>query len=124
MYAIIDRSGYLLVEMDEGFDVQEIRSAIDSLIGRPDFPLKNDLWYFKGPQSRLRYDDLESITRHIQKSYPREATRTKTALVANSGLVSALGRIWVGSVFGRLPYDARVFDSIPEAERWLTSPDP
>ncbi|MGD9546071.1 MAG: hypothetical protein AB7V45_00865 [Candidatus Krumholzibacteriia bacterium] len=50
--------------------------------------------------------------------------RSGYLLVARSGMVSALGRIWVGSVFGRLPYAARVLDSIPDAERWLTSPDP
>ena len=88
MHTVNACKDYILVELSGDLGYDEIWAAIVDELSREDFRLKNDIWSFGETNAQVQFGELDMITRNLAYIYPRDATRTKTALVAAEGLVA------------------------------------
>ncbi len=55
---------------------------------------------------------------YVAQRYPAQATRTRTAIVADSGLTRAMAGLWRDAV-RTLPVEVGVFEDQAAALRWI-----
>ena len=114
---ITDKKDYILVEPQEN-EYWEIWEAIGRLLKMPEYPDKNDIWIFHEGPLDLVYDDLYKLRDFIKENYPQNTTRSKTALVVESGLQKAMAESFAQIAID-LPYEIKVFSDIQSAEDWI-----
>lgn len=118
MYQITELGSHLLVEFQAKVTLQTIFSALYEIIQHPEYSRMNDIWVFGDTPVFLSQDDLTAIVQEIEKVYPQEAQRDKTALVAGSGFNKFLAEYFEGFTH-RLPYQIKVFGALQEAKKWV-----
>ena len=79
--------------------------------------------FFNNRIMDVSYQALEVFAKNLSYIYPRDATRSKTALVASSLFHRAMASEFVKAAAG-LPYEIRIFENRIEAEEWILSPEP
>jgi hypothetical protein len=111
------KKDYILVE-PRAVDFWEIWECIGAAINLPEFPEKNDIWLFHDGPIKLSYVDLYRLKDFIQKYYPENASRNKTAIVVESGIQAAMATFFIQVADG-LPFEIRVFTDFKLAEDWV-----
>ncbi|MEZ4388071.1 MAG: hypothetical protein R3D98_10945 [Candidatus Krumholzibacteriia bacterium] len=112
--------GYLVVTLKGVVDYDTVHRLLIREIARPDFLHSNDIWHFVGCLPDLHFDELDAIVQDIARVYPDGATRKRTALVVEPGLMGAMVNLWVEHA-RELPFEVKVFEVYDEAVDWVTS---
>jgi hypothetical protein len=108
---------YILVE-PETVEFWEIVESAGIVRNLPEFSEKNDIWLFRESPIQLVYEDLYKLKDIIQKIYPENVKRNKTAIVVGSGLQSALAESFRQIADG-LPFEIQIFTDFQAAEDWI-----
>jgi hypothetical protein len=116
---IITEKNYILVKPPEGVDYWQIFITIGKLFSMPEFQENNDLWVFREGQFNITYSDLFKIKDFVQKNCPKDVQAKKTAIVIETGMQSALAKIYK-NIGKTLPQKFRVFNDFHCAEKWIT----
>ena len=93
--------------------------CIGKLSGTPEYPKKNDIWVFRTGPVMLVDDDFYKLKDIINEYYPQNASRTKTAIVFETGVQFGMANELL-SIAEELPYQIRVFNDFDSAENWVT----
>ncbi len=118
MYKITNFDTYLKVDISNITSAETLVEAIQAVFFRPDYFRSNDIWEFGNELVNLRFEDLDHLTDHILQIYPKNATRTRTALVTPPGLNEAFAKLWAATAH-RLPYEVKLFTDFEVAELWI-----
>jgi len=121
MHTIHKKPGFLLVTLEGEATYHDFKSAIDEELARDDYPDMNDVWDLDHCLLSVGHDQLENIVNDVLHRYPRQASRSKTALVASSGITRAIVHFWIERA-EILPYEKRIFLNLQEAEGWIAEP--
>ena len=111
--------GYLLVRFTEDFDYNVVQTVIHHVTSIREFPDTNDLWLIGKNRANIRLGELEAMVTEFHCHCPREASRTKTAIVVEPGLTEAIIELWMSGARKRVSFDMRIFHTPEEALRWL-----
>ena len=120
MYKISHTEDYLLVKFTDDFDFPIIRTAIRHETMLREYADKNDIWLIGDNHARIYLGEIDLMVNEFQRLCPRDATRTKTAVVVNAGLTSAIMELWVHALKKLVPFEIEIFQTIEEAEDWLS----
>lgn len=110
---------YILVEPSMGIDYWEILECLGKLRMMHDYLTKNDIWVFSEGPVMLAYDDLKKLKDIIIEYYPKNAIRTKTAIVVESGIQFGIVNQFI-NIAEELPYQIKVFYDLNAAEEWIS----
>jgi 2-hydroxy-3-keto-5-methylthiopentenyl-1-phosphate phosphatase len=110
---------YILVEHKE-VDFGEIREGIEKLRELPESSEKSDIWVFKENRIKLDYVDLQNLKEFVKKIYSKNVTMSKTAIVVESGMQSAIALLF-SQITENLPFEIKVFIDFQAAEDWVTN---
>jgi hypothetical protein len=119
MYKIHTNPDHLLVEFNENFDYPMIQTIIHHETTMVEYPGTNDIWLIGTHHADIRLGELEAMVGDFSCRCPRDATRTKTAIVAEQGLTQAIIEIWMNAAQKRVAFEMRIFKTLVEAEAWL-----
>ncbi|MEN7972561.1 MAG: hypothetical protein ABFR47_01870 [Verrucomicrobiota bacterium] len=119
MYTIERNGDRLLVNFLESFDYDAIREVIHHVTMLKEYPHTNDIWLIGKHQANLRLHELESMVKEFQCRCPRDATRTKTAIVAEWGTTRSILEIWANALRKRISFELKIFQSLEKAEEWM-----
>ena len=119
MYRISRNDGYLMVKFSDNFDFPMIQTAIhhETMLG--EYADTNDIWLIGEHRAHIRLGDLERLTDEFQCRCPRDATRTKTAVVVNEGLTGAIVELWMNGLKKKVAFEIAIFRTLEEAKSWL-----
>lgn len=118
MHKIAKKDGYLLVTLQGDATILKFKQAIAEEMATEEYAYQNDIWLLEGINVALTSHDLEDIAYFISTNYPKKTTRTKTALVASSGLSRSFANLWV-EMAKALPHQVQVFTTVQEAKDWI-----
>jgi hypothetical protein len=110
---------YILVEPKE-VDFWEIWEGIGEVRNLAEFSEKNDIWAFHEGPIKLDYVDLYKLKDFVKEIYPKNVTRSKTAIVVASGIQSAMALLF-SQIAEDLPFEIKVFSDFQAAEDWITN---
>lgn len=120
MHTIQVNDTHIVVTFLNNPDLIELETAILEEINNPLFAELNDIWVFGGYSMNVPLGQFYYLEALINKFFPENATRTKTAIVADHGLGFAIAEVWSSTT--RLPYKTKIFDTRKDAEKWVTAP--
>lgn len=123
MYKIEKRDGYLLVRFEEDFDYNVIQTIIHHVTSVKEYPDTNDIWLVDNYRADIRLGELESMVREFHCHCPRDASRSKTAIVVKPGLTQAIIELWVSAAKKHVSFDMRIFNSKEDARLWIETSD-
>lgn len=118
MHTISKKPKYLLVTLEGEATYQSFKDAIEEVLARDDYPNMNDIWQFDNCILSVGHGQFKNIVSDLLQRYPQQTSRTKTAIVASSGISRALVQFWTESA-EILPYEIQIFMSLGEAEAWI-----
>jgi hypothetical protein len=119
MYSITEEDGYLLVKFEDDFDYAIVRTIIHHVTKKKEYPCTNDIWMIGKYHARIRLGEVETMVQDFHCQCPSDATRTKTAIVAEREGTQTILELWVHSVKKRVPFDLKIFYCLEEAKEWL-----
>lgn len=119
MHSIERRNDYLYVSMRGEMSAAEVHAAVLSAVARDDYFYLNTIYELEMKSVTLGLADLRSLRDKITAAYPAGALRNKTALVSSNELICIVGEIWA-DVAKDLPYEVQVFQTLEEAEAWIS----
>ena len=108
MHAISKKPGYLLVTIEGDLTYQVLKNAIEEELTRDDYVSMNDIWQFDNCTILVEHHQLKGIVNELMQRYPQQSSRTKTALVASSGVSRAIMQYWK-EVTQTLQYEIKIF---------------
>ena len=120
LYQIEILHNYISVSFSESVNLENILAAVRETMSLDRYDQLNDLWDFTDVRLNLNYSQFNPINDTIIELYPENPKRNKTALVAESGLLIAMGELWAKSA-EILPFEIEIFNDCKAAEKWLTS---
>lgn len=118
MHTISEKPDYLLVTIEGKATYQDFQNALKEELARNDYRDMNDIWQLDNCILLVSHDQFKNIVNEINNRYPKSASRTKTALVASSGVSRALMQFWAESA-KTLSYEIQVFMALNEAKAWI-----
>ena len=118
MHTISKKSGHLLVTIEGDLTYQALKEAIEEELTRDDYANINDIWQFDNCVILVEHHQFKEIVNDLLQKYPQQVSRTKTALVASSGVSRAFMQIWK-EVTRALQYEIQIFMTLGEAEAWI-----
>lgn len=121
MYRISSPGEFILVQFSEEILYPQVVSAVEETMAREDYSRLNDIWVLDGKLVDIRLDQFDLIVQAVQKVYPSNAKRSKTALVASSGFIEAIAREFLKAA-DSLPQELRLFSNLDEAKDWVLQP--
>ena len=119
MYSIKKHANHLRVEFQDNFSYSMIRTIIRHETMMLEYSHTNDLWLIGKHRADIRLGELEALVNEFHCQCPRDATRTKTAIVVEQGLTHAILELWMKAVQKRVSFDLRIFHTLESAESWL-----
>ncbi len=119
MYRIEKKVDHLLVRFNEDFAFSTVQVVIHHLMRMKEYPDTNDIWLLGSQRALIRLGEIETMVNEFQCHCPRDATRTKTAIVVDRGLTRSIIELWVKALLVRVPFDIRIFESLDDAKTWL-----
>jgi len=119
MYSIVRNDGYLIVEFLENFDFSMIQAAIhhETMLG--EYADTNDIWLIGANRAAIHLGELETLVNEFHCRCPRNAARTKTAIVVNEGLTGAIVELWVNGLKKKVTFEIEIFRTLDDAKVWL-----
>lgn len=115
---IILKEDFLLIQLEEEPDFNEIRRGIARLYYVPEFIHKNVIWEFRKGVGNLSRDDLAKIRDIIQETRPEDTKAKKTALVVETEEQLSMAEAFI-QMAKNLPYEFMVFTSLQDAWDWI-----
>lgn len=119
MHSIEKKPGHLVVTIKGEASFEAVVQAIQEEMARDDYPHSNDIFLLEKCVPALSLAQLEAIAAALALHYPKDATRTKTAIVTAPGFLKGIAEVWAASV-ASLPFETRVLTSLQEAEEWIS----
>jgi hypothetical protein len=119
MYNIEKNHDHLLVTFEEDFNFCMIQTIIHHLTGTKEYPDTNDIWIIGAHRADIRLGELELMVKEFKCRCPRDATRTKTAIVAEQGLTQAIIELWANALKKQVAFEIRIFSELEEAKEWM-----
>jgi hypothetical protein len=119
MYRIEHNSDHLLVKFTDDFDCNMVEVIIHHLTMLREYPDTNDIWLIGNHRADIRLGEIETLVKQFHCHCPKDAARTKTALVVDEGLTGAIVELWANGLRSRVEFDIRIFGSLEEAREWL-----
>ena len=119
MYNIEKNHDHLLVTFEDDFDYCFIQTVIYHLTGMKEYPDTNDIWFIGSHHADIRMEELEMMAKEFKCRCPKDAKRTKTAIVAQQGLTQAILDLWANALNKRVAFDIRIFSELEEAQEWM-----
>ena len=111
------KKDYILVEPKE-VDYSQIWEGIGKVCNLSEFSEKNDIWVFRESPIKLTYVDLHRLKEYVEEIYPEDVTRSKTAIVAATGVQLGMAVIF-SQIAEDLPFEIKVFSDFQAAEDWI-----
>jgi hypothetical protein len=118
MFNIEESLPFIRVTFSGDLDARQLYLAVDKVKALECYRDKNDLWIFQGCSASFSHSSLMGLITAIGHDYPSPAVRTKTAIVATSGLLTALAELFRQEAID-LPYAIEIFSNQSSAETWL-----
>ncbi len=118
MFIIEEHLPFIRVTFSGDVDAHQLYLAVDKVKTLESYRDKNDLWIFRDCSTSFSHSSLMGLVTAIGQDYPASAGRTKTAIVATSGLLTALAELFRQAALD-LPYTIRIFNNPSSAEAWL-----
>jgi hypothetical protein len=119
LYKIRERDDHLRVVLEDDFCHGTVKTIIHHVTSMPKYAEMNDLWLIGKHQALVSLGDIAPIVTDFKCLCPSNTTRQKTAVVVAPGHTEFVVRLWVTGVNKHLPFEARVFHELGEAEEWL-----
>ncbi|MBN1929920.1 MAG: hypothetical protein JW764_10310 [Chlorobiaceae bacterium] len=94
MHVIENNSSHLCVNFKGSVDQEQLFQALKEIFLHPEYPHKNSIWMFDGCECDFSSISLFDLMEMIKAYYPREATRTKTAIVTSTGTHHAMAKLF------------------------------
>ncbi len=117
----IDQGGeHLVVRFDDNFDYGIVQTIIHHITSIKEYPETNDLWIIGKHHADIHLGEVETMMKEFHCRCPREAPRTKTAIVVAPGITASIIELWVKETNKRVPFQMRMFHKQSEAEAWLS----
>lgn len=86
----------------------------------PEYPYKNSVWVFEGCECDFSSISLSDLLQMVRAYYPKEATRTKTAIVTSTSLHHAMAQLFCQEAEQlTLVFTLKAFMDRSEAINWL-----
>ena len=119
MYSISHNEEYLMVKFIDDIDFPMILAAIhhETMLG--DYADTNDIWLIGKYRVAIQLSEIELLANELQCRCPRDAARTKTAVVVEAGLTGSIIELWVSSIQKKVPFEIGIFRTLNEAKSWL-----
>ncbi len=119
MYKISHNEDYLLVKFIDDFDFPMIQTAIRQETMRREYADTNDIWFIGSYRAAISYDEIELMVMAFECCCPRDAKRTKTAIVVDAGLTGSIIELWVNGAQQRVAFEIAIFRTLDQAKEWL-----
>jgi len=84
----------------------------------PEYPDKNCVYDFREAIIEFSGYNIPNLINHIKTLYPKNAKRSKTAIVISSGVQKAIAEIFIDFA-KNLPYQLKIFNHLESAENWV-----
>ena len=119
MYDIARKDGYLMVKFIDDIEFATILAAIhhETMLG--DYAGTNDIWLIGKSRVAIQLGEIDMLASEFQCRCPRDASRTKTAVVVDAGLTGSIVELWVNSIQKIVPFEIGIFRTVDEAKSWL-----
>jgi hypothetical protein len=119
VYKIEKKTDHLLVRFEEDFGYNAIRAIIHHVTMMQEYSRMDDIWLIGKHHADIRLNELELMVREFHCHCPRDATRKKTAVVAEQGFTQAILELWVNGARKKVSFEMQIFQTLEEAEAWL-----
>jgi hypothetical protein len=114
---ITENKEYILVELSEGIQFWEVLEAVGKFVVKNEYPEKNDIWVLREGPLDLSVGELYELKDVIKSHYPANSSRTKTAIVAESGIQAGIANMF-SMMAEDLPFQIKVFKDLDAAKEW------
>lgn len=119
MYNIAKNNGYLQVKFIDDFDYPMIQTAIHHETMMREYADTNDIWFIGKYHAHIRLGEIDLMVKEFQCRCPRDAERTKTAVVVDDGLSGSIIELFVKGLKTRVAFEIEIFRTLDEAKEWL-----
>lgn len=119
MYRISRNDGYLMVKFIDDIDFSMMQAAIHHETMLREYADTNDIWLIGKNRAAIHLGELETLVTELQCRCPRDATRTKTAVVVHEGLTGAIIELWVNGLRKKVAFEIEIFRTLNEAKSWM-----
>lgn len=123
MYNLSKSDEYLLVKFIDDFDLPIIQTAIHHTTMLREYAYTNDIWMIGKYRAHIRLGDIDLMVREFACRCPRDAQRTKTAIVVNEGLTGSIIELFAHGLKNRVAFEIKIFRTLDEAKVWLGTSD-
>ena len=119
MYNISKNDGYLLVKFTNDFDFSMIQTAIYHETSMREYADTNDIWFIGENRAKLCLGEIDLMVKDFQCRCPRDAGRTKTAIVVDAGLTGSIIELFVHSLRKCVAFEIEILRTLDAAKEWL-----
>ena len=119
MHAISNKTSYLLVEFDDGFDSGDLLELMHHEAFFDDKSGRNSIWLIGKHPARLSMGELPSVIDGAALLPLERLKDKKTAIVTGHSTTRITMQMLADGLQRRLPLRCRTFKTIEEAHRWL-----
>jgi hypothetical protein len=113
------KKDYIKIEPKE-VDFGEICEGIAKIRNLPELSEKNNIWVFHEGPIKLDYVDLYKLKDFVREICPKNGNKSKTAIVVNSGIQSAMALLF-SQIAENLLFEIKVFFNLQDAIDWITN---
>jgi len=109
---------HLYAKLTGDVSLLDFLQAIEKVMQVNDEVDLNVIWDLDDCFSLVKPGQFGNIVDYVYQRYPKQAKRSKLAIVASSGLIRAIVGLW-SECANVLPYTIKTFMSLGEAEKWV-----
>lgn len=119
MYRINRNKAYLMVQFIDDMDFSMIQAAIHHETMLREYADTNDIWLIGKNRIAIHLEEIETLANEFQCRCPRDATRSKTAIVVEPGLTGAIVELLVNGLQKKVAFEIEIFRALDDAKHWL-----
>ncbi len=120
MHVIETGTSYLSVIFAGSVDQKQLFQALRDIFMHPEYPFKNSIWVFEGCECDFSNISMFELLQLVKAYYPKNATRTKTAVVTSTSLHHAMAQLFCEEAGNfTLAFTMKAFMDRAEAIEWL-----
>jgi len=120
MHVIETGPQILSVIFSGAVDQVQLFRALKEIFMHPEYPFKNSMWVFEGCECDFSNISMFDLLQMVRAYYPKEATRTKTALVTSTSMHHAMAQLFCQeSEQLKLAFTLKAFTDRSAATAWL-----
>ena len=119
MYRISRNEDYLMVKFIDDFDYPVIRAAMHHETMLREYADTNDIWIIGRYRADICLGEIDLMVREFACRCPRDARRTKTAIVVDEGITGSIVALWANGLRKRVAFEIKIFPTLDKAQCWL-----